>query len=179
MTKTQNVYLGLGTNRGNKEENLTRAIEKLSLVLGCCKAVSPFMETEPWGYDSSNSYLNCVAYFETDIPPMELLEITEGIERKLGRTEKTVNGEYRDRIIDIDILLYGNTVLKSERLTVPHPLMHKRDFVLRPLCHIAPSAMHPVLGLDIKELLLMLEDKTSGREEQKNHKRQSSGNHTC
>ena len=150
---TKRLYLSLGTNLGNKRENLTRAIELLSLALGKCIAVSQFIETAPWGFDSENSFLNCVAAFETALAPMQLLDMTESIERELGRTQKSNNGHYRDRIIDIDILLYGDNIIVSDRLTIPHPLMHKRDFVLEPLAEIAPETQHPVLHKSIKQLM--------------------------
>lgn len=150
---TKRLYLSLGTNLGNKRENLTRAIELLSLALGKCIAVSQFIETTPWGFDSENSFLNCVAAFETALAPMQLLDMTESIERELGRTQKSNNGHYRDRIIDIDILLYGDNIIVNDRLTIPHPLMHKRDFVLEPLAEIAPETQHPVLHKSIKQLM--------------------------
>ena len=84
---------------------------------------------------------------------MELLDATEKVERELGRTIKSSNGIYHDRIIDIDILLYDNVVMDTKRLTIPHPLMHKREFVLQPLCEIAPEALHPVLNKSIGQLL--------------------------
>lgn len=150
---TKRIFLGLGTNLGNKEENLTRAIGHLSLVLGPCAAQSPFIETAPWGFESNNSFLNCAVAFDTHLTPLELLDATERIERELGRTTKSEGGNYHDRIIDIDILLYGDGIIKSDRLTIPHPLMHKREFVLEPLAAIAPGAIHPTLGKSIKELL--------------------------
>ena len=157
------VYLGLGTNLGNKEENLTRAIEQLSLVLGPCEAQSPFIETAPWGFESNNSFLNCAVAYDTQIAPLELLNATERIERELGRTAKSEGGNYRDRIIDIDILLYGDNIIESDRLTVPHPLMHKRDFVLEPLAAIAPDAIHPLLCKSIGKLLKELQSPSINR----------------
>ncbi len=149
------VYLGLGTNIGDRRLNLTRAIELLSLALGKCIAVSRFIETAPWGFKSENSFLNCAAAFETELQTTELLDTTESIERELGRTVKSQGGNYSDRIIDIDILLYGNETIETERLTVPHPLMHKRDFVLQPLAEIAPDVVHPVLD---KSIILLLKE---------------------
>ena len=147
------VCLGLGTNIGNKKENLTRAIEKLSLAFGTYITQSSFIETAPWGFESNNSFLNCAVMFKTELAPLQILDATEEIERELGRTLKSSEGVYRDRIIDIDILLYGREIVKEERLTVPHPLMHKRMFVLQPLAEITPDTIHPMLGKSIKELL--------------------------
>lgn len=149
---TKRVYLGLGTNTGNKNENLTRAIELLSLALGSPVALSGIIESEPWGFESENRFLNCVAAFDTTFSPTLLLDTTEEIERTLGRTRKSLNGQYSDRIIDIDILFYGNEIIESERLTIPHPLLHKRDFVLLPLQEIAPLLVHPRLHKKIEEL---------------------------
>ena len=146
------VYLGLGTNIGYKKENLTRAIEALSLALGRYTSLSSFLETAPWGFESDNTFLNCVVSFETDLIPQELLDTTEKIERELGRTVKSNGGIYHDRTIDIDILLYGSEIIKTPRLTIPHPLMHQRAFVLEPLAEIAPDLMHPTIGKSIKQL---------------------------
>lgn len=152
MREKTTVYLGLGTNIGDKPQNLTRAIEILSLALGPCIAKSSFIETEPWGFESTNSFLNCVVAFKTGKSPLLLLDITEEAERKLGRNTKSTGGVYHDRVIDIDILLFGEETVNSERLTIPHPLMHKRDFVIKPLCEIAPDAMHPILRKRIAEI---------------------------
>ena len=154
--RRERIYLGLGTNSGNKQDNLQRAIEALSLALGLPAACSSFMESEPWGFESKNSFLNCVVTFDTHLSPIELLNTTEEIERRLGRTKKSIGGQYSDRTIDIDILFYGNKVIKSERLTVPHPLLHLRNFVLQPLHEIAPQLIHPAMGRTISELLALL-----------------------
>ena len=152
------VFLGLGTNIGNKKKNLTRAIEALSLALGNYTALSAFTETKPWGFDSENTFLNCVVAFETTLSPSLLLDTTESIERELGRTTKSTDGTYHDRVIDIDILLYGNETVDSPRLTIPHPLMHLRDFVLEPLAEIAPDAIHPTTGKSISTLATELKE---------------------
>lgn len=146
------VYLGLGTNKGSRTDNLVRAIEHLSLALGSPLACSQFMESEPWGFETENTFLNCVVAFSSAMPPLQLLDTTEEIERRMGRTSKSSGGNYSDRIIDIDILFYGNEVIESKRLTVPHPLLHKRDFVLLPLREIAPKLVHPVLNLTVEEM---------------------------
>ena len=146
------VYLGLGTNIGNRKENLTRAIEALSLVLGHYTALSSFIETAPWGFNSDNAFLNCTVAFDTELSPFQLLDTTENIERELGRTSKSNGGVYHDRVIDIDILLYGSETVSTERLTIPHPLMHMRDFVLEPLAQIAPHTIHPTTGKSIEQL---------------------------
>ena len=146
------VYLGLGTNIGNRKENLTRAIEALSLALGHYTALSSFIETAPWGFDSDNAFLNCTVAFDTELTPHQLLDTTENIERELGRTSKSNGGIYHDRVIDIDILLYGSETVSTERLTIPHPLMHMRDFVLEPLAQIAPHTVHPTTGKSIEQL---------------------------
>ena len=152
------VYLGLGTNIGNRKENLTRAIEALSLALGHYTALSSFIETAPWGFDSENSFLNCAVVFETELTPLQLLDTTESIERELGRTTKSTGGTYHDRVIDIDILLYGSEIVETPRLAIPHPLMHMRDFVLEPLAEIAPHAIHPTTGKSIEELTTELKE---------------------
>ena len=164
MTKRHmtTVYLGLGTNIGNRTENLTRAIEALSLALGHYTALSSFMETAPWGFDSDNAFLNCAVAFETELLPEELLDTTERIERELGRTIKSNGGIYHDRIIDIDILLYDSIIVETPRLTIPHPLMHKRDFVLEPLAQIAADTVHPTTGKSIELLKAALYSDKNG-----------------
>lgn len=147
------LFLSLGSNLGDKRDNLLRTIEKLSSALGTPAAVSSIIETEPWGFTSANSFFNCVAAFDTPLSPTEILHITQETEREMGRTAKSVNGEYKDRIIDIDILLYGDETINTENLTIPHPLMHKRLFVLEPLAQIAPRHLHPTLKKTIAELL--------------------------
>lgn len=153
MNKEDTIYLGLGTNQGNKEENIRGAIEELSHLLGTPTAVATIIETEPWGFQSDNSFLNTVVAFKSTLAPEEILKATQEIERRLGRTKKSIDGHYSDRPIDIDILLYGSRVIESPKLTIPHPLLHKRLFVLQPLAQIAPGLIHPILGKSIARLL--------------------------
>ncbi|MCI6102766.1 MAG: 2-amino-4-hydroxy-6-hydroxymethyldihydropteridine diphosphokinase [Prevotella sp.] len=130
------VYLSLGTNLGNREENMRRALRQLSLCVGPLERVSSFIETEPWGFQSSHRFLNACCSLRTGLSPMALLEATQRIERELGRKEKSINGVYHDRLIDIDILYYDNLRLTTPRLTIPHPHMHEREFVMKPLRQI-------------------------------------------
>lgn len=146
------VYLGLGTNLGNKEANLRTAIYKLQERIGKQVSLSSFYETAPWGFESEHSFLNAAIGLETNLSPTEVLHITQEIEKELGRTQKSVNGSYSDRLIDIDILLYDNLVLQSPELTVPHPLMTERDFVMKPLIEIAGNVIHPIRQKTLSEL---------------------------
>ncbi len=130
------VYLSLGTNLGDKEYNLKSAIHEISMRIGAVTAQSAFIETEPWGFESDNTFLNAAIKVETDRTPMQVLRITQKIERELGRTSKSVNGIYHDRLIDIDILLYDELSISTPSLTIPHPRMHERDFVQIPLKQI-------------------------------------------
>ncbi|MBR5890521.1 MAG: 2-amino-4-hydroxy-6-hydroxymethyldihydropteridine diphosphokinase [Bacteroidaceae bacterium] len=159
MHKSVDIYIGLGSNKGNREQLIKEAIELLSVALGTPISLSSVIETEPWGFTSSSTFLNMVAHFATRIEPLELLDTTESIERQLGRTTKSVPGEeYKDRPIDIDILFYDQQVIDEARLTVPHPRLHERMFVLAPLEEICPTLMHPTLGKSIKELKRELEE---------------------
>ncbi len=147
------AYLGLGTNLGNKDENLNDAVEYIRERVGRINSLSAFYVTEPWGFKSENSFLNAVCSVATDISPIELLYITKEIEKEMGRNKKSVDKIYSDRIIDIDILLYDDLIMQSEELTIPHPIMTERDFVMIPLAEIAPELVHPVLKKKMKEFL--------------------------
>ena len=151
------VYLGLGTNIGNKRKNMVTAAALLAERAGDVLSLSSFYETEPWGFASENTFLNAALELETDCSPMDLLRLTQQIEREMGRTQKS-DGSYHDRIIDIDILLYGNEVVHHEDLVVPHPLMQQRLFVMQPLAEIAPSLVHPVLQKSMYDLYMDLLD---------------------
>lgn len=133
------VYLGLGTNLGDKEANLKAAIEEIRKRVGEVTSLSAFHASEPWGFESEHSFLNAVCCVRTALAPLELLHVTQDIERSLGRLKKSVDGQYSDRLIDIDILLYDDLKIDTPELTIPHPLMWERDFVMIPLREIAPE----------------------------------------
>jgi len=145
------VYLGLGTNLGNKEQNLLAAINEISKDVGKIICQSAIYTSKPWGFKSENDFMNSVILVETMLNPTEVLSKTQAIEKKLGRTEKT-NQNFADRIIDIDILLFDNIILDTATLKIPHQLLHLRDFVLIPLSEIAPNVVHPVLNKTMLEL---------------------------
>ena len=147
------AYLSLGSNIGNKRAHLIKAAALLAERVGDVLALSSLYETAPWGFQADNSFMNAALLLETDCSPLELLEATSMIEVEMGRKAKSVDGQYEDRIIDIDLLLYEDVVMQTERLTLPHPLMHKRRFVLDPLVEIAPMAVHPIFHKTIYQLI--------------------------
>lgn len=130
------VYLGLGSNLGDCRKNLERAIRLIGDRVGQVTRQSSFIETEPWGFESPNKFMNAVILCETTKTPREVLKLTQQIERDMGRRKKSVAGGYADRPIDIDILLYDDLNVDEPDLKIPHPLMHERDFVMRPLNEI-------------------------------------------
>ncbi len=148
------VYLGLGTNLGDRRKNIEKAIELIDKRVGAVKRCSSFLETEPWGFYSENRFLNAVILCETEKTPREVLGLTQQIERELGRTQKSklanrayeANGAYEtyeangpayaDRPIDIDILLFDQLTVDEPDLKIPHPLMKEREFVMKPLGEI-------------------------------------------
>lgn len=146
------LYLGLGSNLGDKRNNLLQAVALISERVGRVVCLSRFYETEPWGYASNNTYLNAALGVETSLSLLEVLSITQNIERELGRQKKSMNREYLDRSIDIDLLLMDDLVIDSDALTLPHPLMHERQFVMEPLLEIAPMVVHPILGKTICQI---------------------------
>lgn len=143
QTNIHTVYLGLGTNLGDKEANLKAAVEEINKRVGEVTSLSAYYTTEPWGFESNHSFLNAVCCICTEFSPLEVLHLTQDIERSLGRLKKSVDGQYSDRPIDIDILLYDDLHIETPELTLPHPLMWKRDFVLIPLKEIAPNIVPP------------------------------------
>lgn len=130
------VYLSLGTNLGDKRGNLDEAVRLIRERVGEVQAVSSYLETEPWGFASDNMFLNACVRVATELSPRMLLKETQKIERLLGRTRKSSEGIYHDRLIDIDILLYGDMRVDEPDLKIPHPLMYEREFVMKPLNEI-------------------------------------------
>lgn len=147
----------MGTNLGNKQQNLNAAIHEINRRIGEVISRSAFYATAPWGFESANGFLNAALEVHTTLTPLALLQATQAIEQQLGRTAKSQHGIYADRLIDIDILLYDDLILHTPALTLPHPLMAERAFVLTPLKEIAPNAVHPVLQKTIAELSSGLE----------------------
>ena len=145
----QMVYLLLGSNLGNRKEILDKAIKLLNQKVGIIISQSKDYETAPWGVTDQPDFLNLVVSIQTRLKPLQILEITQSIENQLGRIRKEKWGA---RLIDIDILFYGNEIIDEPNLKIPHPLLQERDFALSPLEEIAPDFVHPVLGKTILEL---------------------------
>ena len=133
------LYIALGSNMGDRRSLLNRAIALIEERVGAVQRVSSFIETEPWGFESANPFLNAAVMVKTTLSPIECLDATQQIERELGRKKKSKGGKYHDRPIDIDLLLYGDLKLSTPRLTIPQPHMYERDFVMIPLREIMPS----------------------------------------
>ena len=146
MHKT--VYLSLGSNLGDREANLRTAIEKLGEI-GRIDAVSSFYDTEPVELTSQPWFLNCAVKLDTEKMPRQLMAAILALEQEMGRQRKQQKGP---RTIDIDILLFGSSVIDISSLTVPHPRLHERRFVLEPLTEIAPDARHPIFKRTVREM---------------------------
>jgi 2-amino-4-hydroxy-6-hydroxymethyldihydropteridine diphosphokinase len=144
------VYIGIGSNLGNREDNCLKAIESLEKNGLHISKRSSLYETEPWGVKEQPKFVNMAIEAETDLSPKDLLLLLKKIEKDMGRLPSM---RWGPRIIDLDILLYDDLRINNTDLQIPHPLMHERDFVLKPLAEIAPEKVHPILSRKIGDLL--------------------------
>ncbi len=152
-----NVFLGLGSNVGDRAASLRAAYDLIHRTIGRVAKYSHVYETEPWGNKEQETFLNQVIMINTTLDPRELLEAITKVERHLGRVKKE---KWGPRIIDIDILFYGKRIIRDKGLDIPHPELHKRAFVLVPLLEIAPELEHPLLKKPIDELYMACEDQS-------------------
>jgi len=148
-----NYYLNIGTNLGQRRDNLNRAVVALAQAFGGC-VVSEVIESEPWGFDSSNLFLNIGVWIKSDKQPSDMLRWTQALEKELGSdSHRDDAGNYVDRLVDIDIMAIDEQVINTPQLTIPHPHLHERKFFLLPLAQLAPNWHHPILNISIEELL--------------------------
>ena len=157
------VCLSLGSNLGPRETYLRKALQALDKELGSLVKCSSFYETLPWGFSSDSLFLNAAACYDTLLLPEEVLAVTQQIEKSLGRKEKSRQGQYADRCIDIDILLYDDRVIETPDMILPHPHMAERRFVLEPLAEIMPHLLHPLL----RKTILQLKEELAERSERR------------
>jgi 2-amino-4-hydroxy-6-hydroxymethyldihydropteridine diphosphokinase len=165
--KRSRIYLGLGSNLGNRRKQLNLATEQVGKRVGRVAATSRLYDSDPWGYESGHRFMNCCLAVETGLDPLEVMDEILSIEGDLGRPARgdqneknpdqparsTPGAAYEDRLIDIDLLLYEDLVMEHPRLTLPHPGMGERRFVLVPLSEIAADLVHPVFRITIREML--------------------------
>ena len=152
------IYLSLGSNLGNREQYLEVALKLIQSRIGEIESVSRYYESEPWGFSSENRFCNCCLSLRTTIDPLLLMDRLLKIEKEIGRHR--IGMGYSDRVIDIDMLLYGDSRLDHPQLTLPHPSMGDRRFVLVPLAEIAPELIHPVSGISISTMLQACSDQS-------------------
>jgi len=145
------IYLSLGSNLGQREQFLQEALKLIQNRIGGIESVSRYYESEAWGFSSENSFYNCCLSLQTTIEPLPLMDLLLEIEQEMGRLRQGMG--YSDRLIDIDMLFYGDRQMDHPRLTLPHPSMGDRRFVLAPLAEIAPLLIHPVTGISITKML--------------------------
>lgn len=156
------VALIIGSNLDDKKFYLDKAKASLEKHVGNLMKASSVYISPPWGYESTNEYYNQVLIFESDLKPEHVLSFCLRIEQSLGR-KRGLEGEYQDRTIDIDILYFGNEVVATDKLSIPHPRMHQRRFCLLPLFEVDPDWQHPTLYLNVQEMIDRCEDLTELR----------------
>jgi 2-amino-4-hydroxy-6-hydroxymethyldihydropteridine diphosphokinase len=155
------IYLSLGSNLGYREQNIETAIQFIRAHSIGTDRISRYYESEPWGYTSRNLFCNCCLSAHTSLEPLPLMDQLLEIENEMGRRRGSTG--YMDRIIDIDLLLYDNIRMDHPRLTLPHPGMANRRFVLLPLAEIAPDLIHPVRGISVSKMLALCPDHSEVR----------------
>ena len=151
------VFLAFGSNLGDKQKNIERAYTEIEKRMGNIVSKSAFCITKPQGFQSDNNFINSVCKVITSMDFHTVLQETQAIEKNLGRTRKSQNQEYADRVIDIDILLFDNLIMEEPDLIIPHPRFHLRNFVLTPFAEISPNTVHPVFDKSILQLKNELE----------------------
>ena len=148
------VSVNIGSNLGDREANLRQAVTMIAREVGCTPRVSNIYESKAWGYLSDNPIFNIAVEFESDLPTATLLSLFQRIEKEVGSAgHRDANGGYVDRILDIDIICLGNEIIDTQSISVPHPRMDRREFVLVPLCELSPQWRHPLSGLTAAEML--------------------------
>ena len=156
------VIIGLGSNLNDRFAALSHTLTLLKEEAGDIVAASSVWETEPWGFEADDQFLNMVVVLETGKQPSQLMQLFRSLEGRMGR-KRSGGGRYESRIIDIDILLWEDRVISMPGLEVPHPKLADRRFVLEPLSEVAPDAVHPVTGLTVKEMLALCDDRSDVR----------------
>lgn len=146
------IFLGLGSNLGDKQKNIERAYKLIKKRIGKIVSKSAFYVSEPEGFESENEFVNSVCEVVTAMSPREILQETQEIEKETGRQNKSQDGEYSDRVIDIDILMYDDIIIEEPNFIVPHPRFHVRGFVLIPFAEVSPNTIHPVFDKSILQL---------------------------
>jgi len=157
--KVKTAFLGIGSNLGDRTGNLRHAVNMIRAVTGAAVTESSVYETEPWGFSADTSFLNMVVGIGTSLHPEALLSAILGIEVSMGRIRS--RNKYSSRIVDIDLLLFGDLVLNVKQLQIPHPHLHERRFVLVPLAEIAPDFIHPLFKQSVHSLLQSCPDHSS------------------
>lgn len=154
------AYINIGSNMGNREALIEQAVAHIEFLCGVKCKKSPVIETEPWGFKSSHPFLNIGISIKCNLEPCSLLQELLKIEKNISdASHRDKNGNYIDRLIDIDLIAIDNIVIDSQSLQLPHPRMHLRDFVVTPMLHLNPSWIHPILNQSITEIYNKLHEK--------------------